>query len=248
MNKIKTTAVLLTVMAAASAFMLTAGAADLEESPSDEFGVFTAIAGEGTTYVNLFEVILADEYEDYWTEKCAEIVGDDAAGETAEMLRSYISCDLYGQEAVDAYAADPDQMGFDCWYISDARSFEFKDDTITTTTTDGTFQTHTYEYLGEYKIGEGETMTYNGEEIDPSFACDVYKSTDDAGEFTYFLLRDDTMETTYHIEFRYGSDLDQLQKYMTGDYAYWLSAGIDEAADEDTIHDVIDLFITENAA
>ncbi len=39
------------------------------------------------------------------------------------MLRSYISCDLYGQEAVDVYVADPDQMGFDCWYISDARSF-----------------------------------------------------------------------------------------------------------------------------
>lgn len=30
---------------------------------------------------------------------------------------------------------------------------------------------------------------------------------DDAGDFTYFLFRDDTMETTYHTEFRYGSDL-----------------------------------------
>ena len=162
MNKIKKTIALLTVMAAASAFTLTAGAADLEESPSDEFGVFTAIAGEGTTYVNLFEVILADKYEDYWTEKCAEIVGDDAADETAEMFRSYISCDLYGQEAVDAYAANPDQMGFDCWYISDARSFEFKDDTITTTTTDGIAQTHTYEYLGI-------TLFHGRKDMDQSF-------------------------------------------------------------------------------
>lgn len=238
----------LTVMAVTAASALTTGAADKEEISSDEFGVFTAIAGDGTTYVNLFEVILSDEYEDYWVEKCAEAVGDEAADETAEMLRSYISRDIYGQEAIDAYAADPDQMGFDCGYINDAGSFEFKDDTITTTGIDGTSQTHTYEYLGEYKIGEGETMTYNGTEIDPSFMCDVYKSTDDAGEFTYFLLRDDTMETTYHIEFRYGSDLEQLQKYMTGDYAYWLGAGIDQDADEETIHDVIDLFITENIA
>lgn len=82
--------------------------------------------------------------------------------------------------------------------------------------------------------------------IDPSFDCDVYKSTDDAGEFTYFFLRDDTMEETYHIEFRYGSDLEQLQGYFVGDYAYWLSAGIDMDASEETIHKVIDLFITEN--
>ncbi len=66
----------------------------------DDFGVFTAIAGNGTTYANLFEVILSDEYKDYWVEKCAEAVGDEAADETAEMLRSYISRDIYGQEAI----------------------------------------------------------------------------------------------------------------------------------------------------
>ena len=74
----------------------------------------------------------------------------------------------------------------------------------------------------------------------------VYQSTDDAGEFTYLLFRDDTMASTYHIEFRYGSDLDQLLKYFTGPYAYWLSAGIDENADAQTIDNVIDLFVTEN--
>lgn len=38
----------------------------------------------------------------------------------------------------------------------------------------------------------------------------------------------------------------ELQGYFVGRYAYWLSAGIDTAASEETIHDVIDLFITEN--
>lgn len=210
------------------------------------YGIFPAIAGEnGTTYQSLFAVILDEQYDAYWTEKCASIVGDEAAEASAEMLKSYISCDIYGQEAVDTYAQSGG-MGFDCWYINDAQTFEFKGNQITTTLTDGTSHTHTYEYLGAYKVGEGETMEYAGQTIDPSFECDVYKSTDAAGEFTYFFLRDDTMEETYHIEFRYGSDLQELQGYFVGDYAYWLSAGIDKDANEETIHDVIDLFITEN--
>ena len=48
------------------------------------------------------------------------------------------------------------------------------------------------------------------------------------------------------VEFRCGSDLDALQKYFTGPYAYWLSAGIDANADAQTIDNVIGLFVTEN--
>ncbi len=79
-----------------------------------------------------------------------------------------------------------------------------------------------------------------------AFPVDVYKSTDEASEFNYFLLREDTMEETYHIEFRYGRDLEELQGYLKGPYAYWLAAGIDESADEDTIRRVIALFCLEN--
>lgn len=57
-----------------------------------------------------------------------------------------------------------------------AKTFTFSDDTATITLTDGSSQTHTYTYLGQYKVGDGETMVYNGQEIDPSFACDVYQS------------------------------------------------------------------------
>lgn len=32
--------------------------------------------------------------------------------------------------------------------------------------------------------------------------------------------------TTWHIEFRYGSDLDALKQYDAGEYAYWLASGI----------------------
>lgn len=217
-----------------------------QETVEELGGIFPAIAGDnGTAYENLFEVVLDEQYDDYWVQKCASIVGDEAAEESAEALKSSISRDIYGQEAIDSYS-ESDNMGFDCWYINNAQEFEFKGNQVTITLTDGSVDTHTYEYLGTYKVGEGETMEYDGQTIDPSFECDVYKSTDDAGEFTYFFLRDDTMKETYHIEFRYGSDLEELQGYFVGKYAYWLSAGIDKEADEETIHNVIDLFITEN--
>ena len=95
-------------------------------------------------------------------------------------------------------------------------------------------------------MGADETMTWGGETFCPAFDCEVYQATDDAGDFTYFFFRDDTMETTYHIEFRYGSDLAALQQYMKGRYAYWLAAGIDANADAETIDSVIALFCTEN--
>ena len=141
----------------------------------------------------------------------------------------------------------PTQVTIGGIMLDDAgRTVTVDGETVTTKLTDGSEQTHTYEYLGSYQLGEGEMMTYGGETFDASFPVDVYKTADDAGEFTYFLFRDDTMQTTWHIEFRYGSDLDQLLKYMEGPYAYWLSAGIDADASPETIDSVIDLFVSEN--
>lgn len=220
-------------------------AEEAAEAPAD-YGILTDIAGEnGTTYANLFTVILDDQYDDIWMAKTVPIVGEDAARENVDYLKSFISANIYGEEAVEAYT-DAGYFMFDCWYLDDVDTFTFDGDTITTKLTDGSEQTHTYEYLGSYQLGESEMMTYGGETFDASFPVDVYKTADDAGEFTYFLFRDDTMQTTWHIEFRYGSDLDQLLKYMEGPYAYWLSAGIDADASPETIDSVIDLFVSEN--
>ena len=212
---------------------------------ADGSGVFPALAGEnGTTYVNLFEVIVTDEWDPVWTDYISAVVGETDAPAVTDHLQSSVTSDLYGPEAADAFAdASP---RFDCWFINDAAGFTFKDDTVTVLKTDGTSETHTYEYLGQYNIGENETMNYMGQEISMAFPCDVYKSTDEAGEFNYFFLRDDTMETTWHTEFRYGKDLEELQGYLTGPYGYWLAAGIDADADEETIRKVIALFCLEN--
>lgn len=58
----------------------------------------------------------------------------------------------------------------------------------------------------------------------------------------------DTPATTYHLEFRYGSNVEDLAKYNEGPYAYWLAAGFPADADEELIQKVITLFCEENLA
>lgn len=67
-----------------------ANAPEASDSPAPaDFGILSEIAGEnGATYANLFDVILDNQYDDYWVEKCASIVGDDAAAESAAFLKS----------------------------------------------------------------------------------------------------------------------------------------------------------------
>ena len=74
-----------------------------------------------------------------------------------------------------------------------------------------------------------------------------YQSEDEnSGEFTYFAFSPDTMATTYHLEFRYAEDLDDLQSWFEGDYAYWNASAITEDYDQETLKNVITLFVTEN--
>lgn len=210
-----------------------------------DVGVWPEIAGEdGTTYVNLFDVILDEDCYQLWYDYCAAVVGEELAADTVARLQASISSDLYGEDAIAAFADGG--MTFDCFFINGVESFTFKDDTVTVALTDGTSETHTYEYLGQYLIGEGETMQYMGMEFPVEFPCDVYRSTDEADEFNFFFMREDTMDTTYHLEFRYGRALEELQGYFVGPYAYWLSAGFDADADEETLKNVVALFCLEN--
>ena len=69
---------------------------------------------------------------------------------------------------------------------------------------------------------------------------------ENSGQFTYFAFSPDTMETTYHLEFRYAEDLSDLQSWFEGNYAYWNAAAIAEDYDQATMENVIELFATEN--
>ena len=225
------------------------GETDASAAEASENGIFAAIAGEnGTTYENFFDVTLSDENYDLWYDCSAAVVGEEAAESTVAFMQGYISSDLYGEDAIAYYEENPDAPSlFDCFYINGLKLVTFNpDQSVTVELEDGTTETHSYDFLGSYLIVEGETMVYMGQEIDVAFPCDVYQSTDEAGEFNYFFLRDDTMEETGHIEFRYGKDLEELQGYFTGPYAYWLTAGFDKNADAETLKKTVQLFCLEN--
>ena len=133
-------------------------APSLAESKPD---CLQTISGKnGTTYSNLFDVILSDDYDSVWEEHCKAIVGEENAAEAVEMLKSFISGDVYGDDAVALYGDGSEGFIFDCWYLNDVKSFTMNGDEITINKLDGTSETHKYRCIGTYQIGADETMTW----------------------------------------------------------------------------------------
>lgn len=188
------------------------------------------------TYVALFPVITAPEYDQLWLTPCAAVVGEEAAPGVAEMLKAACSGTLYGQEAVDAYGDGSNGTQFDCAFINGVDQITFDGATISGTLDGSEVFRHEYSYVGPLSLGGMMDGT-------------LYETADeDAGEFRYFFMMPDTPATTYHLEFRYGSDVDALTQYSEGPYAYWLAAGLPVDADEAMIENVITLFCEENVA
>ena len=191
-------------------FMLAMPFAVAEET-IDPAQLMEDVAG---TYVPLFSVLNKPEYDDVWLSHSAEI---------------------YGPEAVEAYAADPESMRFDCYFTEGVSKFVFDGNTVTGLDEAGNeVFSHSYTYV---------------QELPEAISCYAYKTDDaDAGEFTYICLSPDTPATTWHIEFRYGDDLEALGQMYEGKYAFWQAAGMLEDADEEMIDNCIELFCTENAS
>lgn len=182
------------------------------------------------TYQELWPVVLADEYEQIWLDESSKIVGDENAEGAYEMMASMVTGSLTGEDAVEAYK---DGGGaYCCEFLQDVEQFTFNGNTISGTDVNGKeLFNHSYHYIGM-------------EEVRGLY---IYESDDaDSGEFTYFCIAPDTMETTWHIEFRYGDDLDALKQYDAGKYAYWLGAGISVDCSQSDIENSINLFCTEN--
>lgn len=187
------------------------------------------------TYEELFPVLADENYAQDWLEACAKYLPENTSEEaietTAAMLRSFCMGTVYGQDAVDTYT-DPDTAQYDCYFINGVKKLAFNGSIISGVDENGeTVFSHAYRFISYNKdLGYYE-----------------YESTDvDSGEFTYFLMRSDTPASTYHIELRYGSDLDALESYTTGKYAYWMAAGIPLNRTADDIKACIDLFCEEN--
>ena len=211
--------------ASASGTWDTAVAAESAISPDK---LLSAVKG---SYDELFTVICDLKYDQLWLDRCQAIVGKEKAPECVEMLKNAFTGTIYGKEAEEAYEEDPEQGRFDSYFHEGVKRFVFEGNRITGLDEDGEeVFSHEYTYLQDFD-NPGELIGY------------VYETSDrHAGQFKYFLLPENTPEKDYHIEFRYGSDLDDLTKLDKGDYAYWLAAGIPVDADEQLIEKVIRLF------
>lgn len=227
------------------ATMINAGASDLAKynvvlamHRADKFttadDVLPGIAGEsGTTYMPLFDCILKDEYNSYWHDYCAAVAGDNGnLTQLVEYLQQSCNGNVYGQEGLTQYCCD---------FINGAESITVNGNRITVKNSAGnTISDSEYTYQGPVTIGDPNTLYH--------FTAYLYRAvgSEVSEDFRYFLFRDDAPDTTYHIEFRYGSNLDALKGLVTGKYAYWLAAGIPVNADETMIENCIALFCVEN--
>ena len=189
------------------------------------------------TYDALFPVITSPEYDQIWLDSCAAVLGEEAAPAAAEALKAACNGTIYGQEAIDAYGDGSSGAQFDCLFINGPAQIVFDGKKISGLDESGaTVFSHEYSFVEPASIA-GMMNGY------------LYRTEDaDAGEFEYFFLLPDTPETTFHTEFRYGSDPEAMMLYNEGPYAYWLAAGILADRDEQMVQNVIDLFCTENLA
>ena len=189
------------------------------------------------TYDALFPVITSPDYDQIWLDSCAAVLGDEAAPAAAEALKAACNGTIYGQEAIDAYGDGSNGAQFDCLFINGPAQIVFEGKKIS-----GLDETGATVFSHEYSFVEPASIAgmMNGY---------LYRTEDtDAGEFEYFFLLPDTPDTTFHTEFRYGSDPEAMMLYNDGPYAYWLAAGILSDRDEQMVQNVIDLFCTENLA
>lgn len=183
------------------------------------------------SYIELWPVLFSEEYEQEWLDASAAIVGEENAQEAVDMMTAMVSSDIYGEEAAEEYA-DGEGGAYFCGFTQDLARLSFDGATISGQDQEGNeLFSHEYQYIGmEESRGWYEFATED----------------EDAGEFTCFFLAPDTPETTYHIEFRYGSDAQALESYDTGAYAYWVASGISEDYDDDMARNAIQLFCQEN--
>ena len=101
------------------------------------------------SYQELWPVILADDYTQTWIDDCKEIVGEDNAEAAYEKLKSMVTGEVYGEEAVEAYK---DGSGaYFCGFTQDMATVEFDGDTKTIKGYDKDEKelfSHTYHYVG----------------------------------------------------------------------------------------------------
>ena len=207
-------------------------------APEDENSTF--LYDLSATYQPLFEgATFESKYDHYWNDYAAAVVGAEAAAEmdAAGMMKASIGV---------AWADKDKGDNFCCQFTNNVATLTFQGSVITGyDADDNVVFSHAYKYLRDGHL-YGPDPEDTTKQI-PYMDLTIYESLDgNTDEFRYFAMCGDTPDTTYHIEFRYGSDLDALEQMYTGAYGHWLAAGIPTDADETMYSNVIALFCAEN--
>ena len=184
------------------------------------------------SYQELFPVLFEEQYDQLWIDDSAAVVGETDAASTAEMLKGSVGGSIWGNVAIEAYGEEGGP--FYCGWLGG----------LSELTIDG----NTMEISGTDAAGKelfSSTYHFSG------MAGDLYVFESDdatAGDFAYFAFLPDTPDSTYHIEFRYGSNDADFGEWMAGEYAYWMAAGIPTDYSQTLIEDCIKQFCDENLA
>ena len=231
---------MLAVVAAAILMLTAVGTAVQAEEAVTGDTFLAQIVGD---YQPLFEgATLNPEYDHYWHDYAAAVVGASTADDVVAYVKSSINAPGYGEQA-----AAPN---FYCGFIDDVTAISFGGEdgkTVTYTKADGTSATYTYSF-----VRDGAAKGTYGE-YEMAMEGFLYKAQEeDAGVFQYLLMFPDTPATTYHLEFRYGDTEENVENLLEGPYAYWVGSAIQSSAlaeeNEDTLQSVISLFVVENLA
>ena len=207
---------------------------------SEGEGFLAQIIGD---YRPLFEgATLNREYDHYWHDYAAAVVGATAADDAVANIKASINAQGYGAQA--------DAPNFFCGFAGGVTAITFGGEdgkTVTYTKEDGSSTVIHYTFVKEASA----TGIYAGFEM----AMDgyLYEAQEaDAGMFKYLLMFPDTPDTTFHLEFRYGETEADVCSLLEGPCGCWVGAAIAASAlaeeDEDTLQKVISLFVVENLA
>ena len=195
------------------------------------------------TYQPLFEgATMNSDYDHYWHDYTAAVVGASAADATVSYMKSSIGANGYGE--------NNEAPNFFCGFTNDVATITFGGEdgkTVTYTKNDGSSVTHTYAFVKEASAAG----TYGEYEMAMSgYLFRAQEGPED--EFRYLLMFPDTPDTTFHLEFRYAGAEEDVLNLLDGPYAYWVGSAIACSAmteeNEDTLQKVISLFVVENLA
>ncbi len=189
----------------------------------------TTISG---TYVELFPELSKSEYRNIWIDATTPLVGAENAEATTDMLLGMCMAEPYGPEATEKYAADPDSMAFNCYFLGGVDKFVMDGHTITGLDAQGqeVFSTPTSCWMRKTKTASSSIRARM--KIPASLPILPFHPI----RWKRPIIWSSAMQ-------RISSD---LQSWFEGNYAYWNAAAIAENYDQATMENVIELFATEN--